>query len=841
MRLPSPLSGSWRVHYGLALLAVLLGTGARLLLDPVLADRDPFVTFVIAVLVVILYTNRGASLFALGLALAAAKYLFIAPRYSLAVTHPANLLDLGLYAVIGLLAVGLIHGQRRARHAAEVSAADALAKQTALEAEIRERRRAEEALRTSEQQFSRAFEHAAIGMALVAPDGRWLKVNRSLCDLTGYTAEELRTKTFQDITHPDDLERDLAYVRQMLTGEIQTYQMEKRYIHKRGHVVWILLSVSLVRDAEGRPAHFISQIQDITERKQAEAALRTQTGQLQLIAETMTKFLENGDWREASAALLRGALQQTESEYGFIGVVAEGPVLRILAHEGLEWHPAVNREFYEQAVRTYEAQGYLEFTNLDTLFGRVITSGATVISNDPATDPRSGGLPPGHPPLRHFMGVPVVGGSGIVGMIGVANRPGGYTDAEQAKIETLARSVGVLYDGYLRREREANLEAQLRQMQKMEAVGQLAGGIAHDFNNLLMVINGYSKLLLDRHGTSESPGSELRQIREAGDRAAALVQQLLAFSRRQVLVPVVVDLNGVVAGIQIMLQGLLGEGIDLALDLDRAIGHVKADPGQLEQVLLNLVLNARDAMPQGGKLTIETRNRDITESNRHGQIVRPGRYVTLSVSDTGCGMDRETQARIFEPFFTTKERGKGTGLGLSTVYGIVKQSGGYVFVYSEPGQGSTFRIYLPRVEEAVAASARPPVEPVPAAGTERILLVEDDPAVRTLLRDVLLGHGYTVLEARHGVEALLVANQDPAPIHLLLTDVVMPQMSGRELAERLRQGRPDLKVLYISGYSETAVVHHGVLDPGTVLLQKPFETSVLLRSVREVLEAPRPS
>ncbi|WP_447974567.1 PAS domain S-box protein [Nitrospira sp. Kam-Ns4a] len=841
MRLPSPLPGSWLVHYGLALLAVLLGTGARMLLDPVLADRDPFVTFVIAVLVVILYTNRGASLFALGLALAAAKYLFIAPRYSLAVTQPADLLDLGLYAVIGLLAVGLIHGQRRARHAAEVSAADALAKQTALEAEIRERRRAEEALRTSEQQFSRAFEHAAIGMALVAPDGRWLKVNRSLCDLTGYAAEELRTKTFQDITHPDDLERDLAYVRQMLSGEIQTYQMEKRYIHKQGHVVWILLSVSLVRDAEGRPAHFIAQIQDITERKRAEAALRTQTGQLELIAETMTKFLENGDWREASAALLRGALRQTESEYGFIGVVAEGPALRILAHEGLEWHPAVNREFYEQAVRTYEAQGYLEFTNLDTLFGRVITSGATVIANDPATDPRSGGLPPGHPPLRHFMGVPVVGGAGIVGMIGVANRPGGYTDAEQAKIELLAHAVGVLYDGYLRREREANLEAQLRQMQKMEAVGQLAGGIAHDFNNLLMVINGYSKLLLDRYGTSESPGSELRQIREAGDRAAALVQQLLAFSRKQVLVPVVVDLNGVVAGIHIMLQGLLGEGIDLALDLDRAIGRVKADVGQLEQVLINLVLNARDAMPQGGKLTIETRNRDITESNRHRQIVRPGRYVTLSVSDTGCGMDRETQARIFEPFFTTKERGKGTGLGLSTVYGIVKQSGGYVFVYSEPGQGSTFRIYLPRVDEAVAAIARPPGDHMPATGTERILLVEDDPAVRTLLRDVLLGHGYTVLEARHGVEALLVANRDPAPIHLLLTDVVMPQMSGRELAERLRQDRPDLKVLYISGYSEAAVVHHGVLDPGTVLLQKPFDTSVLLRSVREVLETPRPS
>ncbi len=385
-------------------------------------------------------------------------------------------------------------------------------------------------------------------------------------------------------------------------------------------------------------------------------------------------------------------------------------------------------------------------------------------------------------------------------------------------------------------------EEQLRQAQKMEAVGKLAGGVAHDFNNLLTIITGYGELLLRRLGPRDPSRKYIEEIKKAGDRAASLTQQLLAFSRRQVLIPKALDLNVVVDGMSTMLQRLLGEDIDLATTLAPELWHVKADPGQLEQIIMNLAVNARDAMPQGGKLTLETANVEITETRVRGQVVMaPGYYAMLAMSDTGVGMDQETQSRIFEPFFTTKEQGKGTGLGLSTVYGIVKQSGGHIVVYSEPGRGTTFKIYLPRVEEMVE---RVVVEPMTSAlprGTETILLVEDEPGVRSFAREALELQGYTVLEARHGIEAMLVSNQHSGSVHLLVTDVVMPQMSGREVVEYLVAQRPHLKVLYMSGYTENAIVHHGVLDPGTFFLQKPFTPEALVRRVREVLDAHGPS
>jgi len=387
-----------------------------------------------------------------------------------------------------------------------------------------------------------------------------------------------------------------------------------------------------------------------------------------------------------------------------------------------------------------------------------------------------------------------------------------------------------------------DLEAQLHQAQKMEAVGKLAGGIAHDFNNLLTIITGYTQLLLNRLGQEDPLVSDIQEIKKAGDRAAALTQQLLAFSRRQVLIPKVVDLNGIVANMETMLQRLIGEDIHLVTVLDPALSRVKADPGQLEQVIMNLVVNARDAMPKGGKLTIETTNHDISQSYRRGQaVVQPGRYAMLSVSDTGCGMEPELQTRVFEPFFSTKGQGKGTGLGLSTVYGIVKQSDGYIFLYSEPGCGSTFKIYLPRVEEAAVEAETGMLPDGLPQGTETVLLVEDEPGVRALVRDTLRIHGYTVLEARHGIEALLTAKQHTGPIHLLMTDVVMPQMSGREVADRLFVTRSDLRVLFMSGYTENAIVHHGVLHPGTAFLQKPFSPEALARKVREVLDARKAS
>ena len=385
--------------------------------------------------------------------------------------------------------------------------------------------------------------------------------------------------------------------------------------------------------------------------------------------------------------------------------------------------------------------------------------------------------------------------------------------------------------------RERQLEEQVRQSQKIEAIGRLAGGVAHDFNNLLTIISGYSDLLLARSGTEDATRGHVTEIKKAADRAASLTRQLLAFSRRQVLAPQVLDLNNVVANIHKMLRRLIGEDIDLVMLPAQDLGQVKVDPGQVEQILLNLVVNARDAMPQGGKIVIETANVALDASYAGGHFpVNAGPYVMLAVSDTGCGMDAEVQSHIFEPFFTTKEQGKGTGLGLAMVYGIVKQSEGYIWVYSEVGQGTAFKIYFPRVDTQPPQqeSARIPKEH--AGGAETILLVEDESPLRVLVRGLLEGIGYTVLEAHDGEKALLSSKEYNGRIHLLLTDVVMPRMSGPDLAQQLAAFRQDMKVLYMSGYADDAIVQHGVLASNAAYLQKPFTPETLARKVREVLD-----
>ena len=383
------------------------------------------------------------------------------------------------------------------------------------------------------------------------------------------------------------------------------------------------------------------------------------------------------------------------------------------------------------------------------------------------------------------------------------------------------------------------LEEQLRQSQKMEAVGRLAGGIAHDFNNLLTVIKGYSELVLDDLDNADPLRHEVDEIKKAADRAASLTRQLLAFSRQQVLAPKVLDLNLVVHNMDKLLHRLLGEDVDLFTVLEPGLGRVKADPGQVEQVIMNLAVNARDAMPQGGKLTIETANADLDEGYvREHAAVKPGRYVMIAVSDNGTGMPEKVKSRIFEPFFTTKEVGKGTGLGLSTVYGIIKQSGGYIWVYSEVGRGSTFKVYLPRVDSPADIPLSRSLQPA-RHGSETVLLVEDEEGVRSLMRQVLHKHGYNVLEARHGGEALLMCERHQGKIDMLLTDVVLQQMSGRELAQRLLKLRPEMKVLYVSGYADDAIVHHGVLTAGMAFLQKPFTTEAFARKIRYVLDGPR--
>ncbi len=384
----------------------------------------------------------------------------------------------------------------------------------------------------------------------------------------------------------------------------------------------------------------------------------------------------------------------------------------------------------------------------------------------------------------------------------------------------------------------AKLEDQLRQAQKMESIGRLASGVAHDFNNLLTVIRGYCDLMQSKIPAGDPQLEDLEQIRQAGKRAADLTRQLLVFSRQQVLAPSILDLNDLVANLQKMLGRLIGEDITLTTVLQPGLWSITADPGQIEQVIMNLVVNARDAMPTGGKLTIETGNIHLDDGYAETHLeASTGPCVMLAVTDTGHGMDKSTQARLFEPFFTTKEPGKGTGLGLATVYGIVKQSGGHIMVYSEPGLGTTFKIYLPAHQTGSTTLAAPQPQPVSRGGYETILLVEDDELVRSLIQRALQDEGYTILEACSGDEALSLAGQHPGGIELLMTDVVMPQMSGRELAEQLKALRPQLKVLFMSGYTDDTVVRHGVLTAEIEFLPKPFSSSKLVSKVREVLGA----
>jgi PAS domain S-box-containing protein len=415
-------------------------------------------------------------------------------------------------------------------------------------------------------------------------------------------------------------------------------------------------------------------------------------------------------------------------------------------------------------------------------------------------------------------------------ILGEASRSCKFTDGKPAFIRSIIRDIT----------ERRQLEEQIRQSTKMEAIGQLAGGVAHDFNNLLTVILGYGQILHETVGALER--EYVTEILKSSDRAASLTRQLLAFSRRQILAPQAIDLNVVVSNMEKMLRRLIGENFILTTHQQPSLGRVKADHGQIEQVILNLVVNARDAMPEGGKIAIETSDIDLDQVYARGHLtVVPGPYVMLAVSDTGVGMDAATQERIFEPFFTTKELGKGTGLGLSTVYGIVKQSAGNIWVYSELGKGSTFKIYFPRIEDPAEPLEKPQVTSRTLQGKETILIVEDEDLVRSLVRVALQSNGYRVLESSDARQACQILEESREPIHLLLTDVVMPHMSGKELAERVATQHSDSRVLYMSGYTDNAVVLHSVLEATAHFLQKPFTPKALLKKVREVLDTPSPA
>jgi signal transduction histidine kinase/CheY-like chemotaxis protein len=421
--------------------------------------------------------------------------------------------------------------------------------------------------------------------------------------------------------------------------------------------------------------------------------------------------------------------------------------------------------------------------------------------------------------LRKLNGEPVFTSANIIG--------GFDEDGKLTQIK------GYLYDITAHK----RTEEQFWLAQKMEAIGRLAGGVAHDFNNLLSVINGYSDLAMHRLPKEHALQKDLSMVFQAGKKAESLTRQLLAFSRRQILQPRVIDLNSLINDLEKMLLRIIGEDIELITRIDSDLGAVKADPTQLEQVLMNLAVNSRDAMPQGGKLIIETQNIVFsTDMVQERVTMSAGNYVMLAVTDTGGGMDEETRSNIFEPFFTTKEKGKGTGLGLSTVYGIIKQTGGYIWVYSEIDKGTTFKIYLPQVSEKVENITVIKAPPETLRGDETVLLVEDDSDVRTVSEQILNQFGYKVLQAANGKQALQIITENDKKIDLIITDVVMPEMSGKELVDILINEGNGFKVLYLSGYSDEAVVHHGIMHGGVDFLAKPFGTETLLRKVREILD-----
>ncbi|HEX8174161.1 MAG TPA: PAS domain S-box protein [Pyrinomonadaceae bacterium] len=943
-----------------------------------------------------------------------------------------------------------------------------------------DRRLATSALLESEAQMERAQSFALVMTTHVGLDGRWLKVTPTLCELLGYTEDELLKLSYQDLTHPDDVSHDIEQHERLLRGELKSYDLEKRYIRRDGGFVWVYLNCSLVIDSKGNSVHFLTYIIDISERKRVteernlfftnahdmlciagfdgyfkqvnsawcrtlgytdeellsvpymdfvhpdDRAATVETARLNCDGFNMFSFqnryrAKDGSYRWLSWSsttskdlpiiygsarditerkLTEEKLQESERRFrhlaeninevfwiatpdryevlyvspayeeiwgrtceslyergdSFIDVIyhedrdrmrrvferlrqgenkdeqyrivrpdgsirwirdrayavkdEEGTVIQVvgIAEDITERRMAQERihEADQRAIKEYKrlldrlshlASAFGTARDLQTIFRalsdfslsltpsfalvvclydeqRSVRNGVYVFSDGKEFDtsgvepiqvregPVSRAIKTGdvvtcndyHAELgarRHvFVGfdnddklplsaliAPMTIMGRTIGTIEVQSYTyAAYTQEHATAMRMAANLAANAIENVRLIEQERAKEEQLRQSQKMEAVGRLAGGVAHDFNNLLTAITGYSDLSLRRLEGNNPLRRNIEEIRKAADRAANLTRQLLAFSRKQVLQPKVLNLNDVVSDMDKMLRRLIGEDVDLLCIPAPALGCIKADPGQIEQVIMNLVVNSRDAMPRGGKLTIEAQNIFLDEVYAGGHVpVLPGAYVMLMISDTGCGMDQETQARIFEPFFTTKEQGKGTGLGLSTVYGIVKQSGGYVWVYSEVGCGTTFKIYLPRVDgEAQAEITRDLLAPLPQ-GTETVLLVEDEEIVRRMARQVLEMNGYCVLEAGGAREAIEICEQYKGPIHLLLTDVVMPQMGGKELAGQINALRRQIKVLFMSGYTNDAIVHHGVLDRNVAFLQKPFMPSALAHRVREVL------
>ncbi|MDQ6785957.1 MAG: PAS domain S-box protein [Acidobacteriota bacterium] len=691
--------------------------------------------------------------------------------------------------------------------------------------DITKRKRAQKAIKESEERY-RALVSASDQVVWCAnADGEAEFAFTTWHKLTGQTKEEMLNWGWLDALHPECRERSARLWKEALETK-GVYADERRVRLRDGSYRVFQVRGVPVFDEDGHLREWVGTDIDITERKQAEEKQKRRTAQIALRADI------NAALADGNLSLQKMLVRCAEAIVRHLGVTLACIWTLDKDERALELKAfAGSNEILNKAADKQILVGVSEI-------GLIASERRSHIVNDfqndtPMTEDKQSSLGE----KINFAGYPLIIEDKLLGVMG------NYCDREFADdtLDALSSVADIVSQCIIRKLTEEALsksENQLRQAQKLESIGRLAGGIAHDFNNMLTAINGYSELTLKRLKPDDPLRRNINEIKKAGERSALLTNQLLAFSRQQILQPEILDINQVVDDTINLLKRLIGEDIQLVTVLNREVGRVKADPGQLSQVIMNLVVNARDAMPAGGQLTIETADFYFDEEYAsQNPNVAPGAYVMLAVSDNGSGMDAETQQHIFEPFFTTKEIGKGTGLGLATVYGVVKQSGGNIAVYSEPGVGTTFKVFLPKVKDAAEETDKhaPAVES--ARGTERILVVEDDDIVRALTQEILEMYGYRVFTARNGVEALDICKQQECNFDLLVTDVVMPQMGGRRLAESLTEKLPKLRILFTSGYADDAIIRHGVIETSTNFIQKPFTTNALAQKVREILDA----
>ncbi|BCR04418.1 hypothetical protein DESUT3_14870 [Desulfuromonas versatilis] len=699
--------------------------------------------------------------------------------------------------------------------------------------DITERREALEQVRN----LSLAVEQSPNSVVVTDLRGRIVYVNPKFTEVSGFSLEEVRGMTPAVLRSG----RTTAEEYRKLWNTIGSGQVWKgEFLNKRktGELFWESALISPVTGPDQKITHFVAVKEDITERKRTQESERRSRGLSEAMTEATLCFLQQGSINEVARILVERCVSLTSSAFGFLYDLDGKGDARILATAGLPLagqslqvvHQEVRAASPEQVYHLLERSQGLLFAPIDQR--RTILANSEFPRELMTQAEQDLGFP-----VRSFLGAPLCIGSEAVGCIGLINSEEGFTERERVELEAFAQTAALVIQSVRTELARQLAEDYLGQAQKMEAVGQLAGGVAHDFNNLVTVINGYSTMLARSLKDDPKRRREAETILQAGERAAALTRQLLAFSRRQVLEPRVLDINPLVKGLDKILRGLLREQIGVEMLLEQNLGRVKADPGQVEQVLINLVVNSRDAISGDGKITIRTANVEIDTAfaRQHNGSV-PGDYVMLEVTDTGDGMTPEVRQRIFEPFFTTKEQGRGTGLGLATVYGIVKQSGGYILVESNPGEGTQFRVYLPRTADNPAANRRRLPTP-PREGHQMVLVVEDEAAVLALVADALRGSGYRVLAAHDPAQALKLFEGAPEQVDLLLTDMVMPEMSGPSLAEALRRQRADLRVLFMSGYSDLNEDEGLEVFERKYLLQKPFTMDTLLAKVHDVLGA----